>query len=288
MRYSTMRKTKRSKYKIRKVRNHTILIDDIGMSMDFQNVNSLNVRLNLLSGNLLPINRDSPFPFFWKIHSAFVWISQFTIVIVMILGCIYVSTEKVIKDGIICFVIFIEMIFMVMRIHTRKNLMYQLIQKLNKILHTADETMKNVVTMTLQPVKIPLNFYLIAGTISISAWNSVLWILIFEKNLFYYEDYRVPAIFSKQPFSLRVFLLGSLFVLINLVYMFLKKAGMDVYMVHLVLMITAQYRYIALKIAMIFQKENEDDDSQKKHFPRLNRRIEKEIRALCRHHNDVM
>lgn len=252
-------------------------------------MNSLNVRLNLFSGNLLPmINSDSTFSFFWKIYSAFVWIFELIIGIVMIPGCIYVPIEKTLKDGMICVVVFIEMFFMIMRIHSRKDLVYKLIRKLNKILRTADETMKNVVTATLEPVKTPLNFYWSAGVVSIIAWSCTPLVLIFEKNMFYYEDYRIPAAFSRQPFSLRTFLLGSLFLLISAVYLFLKKVGVDVYMVHLVLMITAQYRYIALKLAMIFQEENKDNESRKKHSPGFNRRKEKEIRALCRHHNEVV
>ncbi|XP_011688657.1 PREDICTED: uncharacterized protein LOC105450501 isoform X2 [Wasmannia auropunctata] len=257
--------------------------------MDFQNVNPLNIRLNLVSGNLLPvINGDSTFSFFWKVHSVFVWLMQFVIAIAMVLGCIYVPIEKALTDGMICFVVFIEMFFMIMRIHARKDLMYQLIQKLNEILYAADETMKSVLATTLEPVKNPLHFYWSAGVISIIGWNCIPLVLVFEKNLFLYQDYRIPAAFSEQPFSLKVFLLGSLFITISSIYMFLKKVGVDVYMVHLVLLITVQYRYIALKIAMIFQEENESDESQRKHSPGLARRKEKEIRALCRHHNDLV
>lgn len=267
-------------------KSRTIPIEDI-VSMDFQNVNILNVRLNLLSGNLLPILNGSSFSFFWKMHSAFVWLLQFITTIVMIPGCIYVPLEKTLKDGMICFVIFIEMFFIVMQIHVRKDVVNQLIQKLNEILHIADETMKNVITATLESVKTPLNFYWSAGVISIIAWNCISIVLIFEKNLFRYEDYRIPIAFSKQPFSLTVFLSGSLFLFVTSTYLFLKKVGVEVYMVHLILMITAQYRYIKFKIAIILQEENENDKHQK-NFLELNRRKEKEIRALCRHHNDVI
>lgn len=180
------------------------------------------------------------------------------------------------------------MFFMILRIRARKDLVYKLIQKLNEILHTADETMKDVVRETLNPVKTPLNFYWSAGVISIILWCSMPFVLVFERNLFRYEDYRIPAAFSKQPFSLKVFLLGNLFIMISSIYMFLKKVGVDVYMVHMVLMITAQYRYIALKMAIIFQEENKNDESQERYSPRLNRRKEKRIRALCQHHNDVI
>lgn len=257
--------------------------------MDFQNVNTLNVWLNLVSGNLLPmISYDSSFSLFWTLHSVFVWILQFINAIVMLPGCIYVPIEKTLKDGLICCVIFIEMLFLILRIRARKDLVYQLIRKLNEILHAADETMKDVVTATVEPVKTPLNFYWSAGVVSIIAWCSIPFVSLLEKDTFRYEDYRIPAAFSKQPFSSRVFILGNFFLLISAIYLFLKKVGVDVYMVHLVLMATAQYRYIALKIAMIIQEENEGDESQRKYSAGLNQRKEEEIRALCRHHNDMI
>lgn len=142
--------------------------------MNFQNVNSLNVRLNLLSGNLLPmINRDSSFSSFWKIYSVFVWILQFILIIAMIPGCIYVPMEKALKDGLLTIVIFIEIFFVVLRICIRKNLAYKLIQKLNEILYIADETMKNVIITTLKPVKIPVNFYLASGMVAIIGWSCI-------------------------------------------------------------------------------------------------------------------
>ncbi|XP_012529635.1 odorant receptor 49a [Monomorium pharaonis] len=255
--------------------------------MDFQNVNSLNVKLNLLSGNLLPISNDSPFPFFWKIYSAFTWLLQIILGIVLILGCISnVSLEKIISDTIITFVVLIEVLFMIMRIYIHKDLIYLLIQKLNQILYTADETMKNIVTVTLEPIKVPLNIYWVTGAMSTFTWSCMPLLLIFERNQFYYEDYRAPVVFSKQSFSLSIFLLGSLFLTISMTNMFLKKASVDVYMMHLVLMITAQYRYFALKIAIIFQEENKGDDFQEKY--RLNRKKEEEIKVLCRHHNDMI
>lgn len=257
--------------------------------MDFQNVNSLNVWLNLVTGNLLPmIDHDLPISFFWKIYSVFVWMLEITVTIMMIPGCMYVSMEKAINDSLICLIETIEMFFMIWRIHTRKDLMHQLIQKLNEKLHTADETMKNIVSETIDPIRGPLTFYWITGMTSITAWHIVTYIVIFEKNLFYYEDYRVPAGFFKEPFSLKVYLLGGLFILVSMVYSFIKKVGAEVYTVHLILMITAQYRYIAEKIAMTFQEENEVDEYQKEHSLTFNRKKETEIRTLCRHHNDVI
>ncbi|XP_029163009.1 odorant receptor 67a-like [Nylanderia fulva] len=254
--------------------------------MDFQSVNPLNIRLNLFSGNLLPMTSyDSSYPLFWKMYGIFVWLLEFIIGAALIPGCMFVSTEKFLKDGMICIAIFVEMSFLIARIYICKDVVYQLIQKLNDILHTADETMKSVVIATLKPVETPLNFYWLAGVAAIIAWASMPLVLVFEKNIFYYEDYRIPAAFSKQPFSLDMFLLGSLFLIFSAVYMFLKKVGVDVYMVHLVLMTTAQYRYIAVKIAMIFQEKIENN---KEHSSRSDQSKEKEIKILCQHHNTVI
>ncbi|XP_025263028.1 odorant receptor 67a [Camponotus floridanus] len=254
--------------------------------MNFQSVNPLNVRLNLFSGNLLPMtNYNSPFPLLWKMYSMFVWIIELIIGATLIPGCMYVSTEKVLKDGMICFAVFIEMTFLIARIHIYKNVAHQLIRRLNDILHVADETMMSVVTATLKPVEAPLNFYWSIGVISIIAWTCIPLVLVFKKNLFYYEDYRIPAAFSKQPFSLEIFLLGSVFLMVSAVYMFLQKVGVDVYMIHLVLMTTAQYRYIAMKIAMIFHANDEDN---KEYSSELNQRQEREFKVLCRHHNSVI
>lgn len=98
----------------------------------------------------------------------------------------------------------------------------------------------------------------------------------------------MPAAFSEQPFSFRVFLLGDLFILICMIYMFVKKVSVEVYMMHLVLMVTAQYRYIAMKIAMVLQEKNEEDKSRTGHSPEHYWKKEKEIKALCRHHNNVI
>ncbi|XP_067207056.1 uncharacterized protein [Linepithema humile] len=256
------------------------------MSMDFQSVNPLNIRLNMLSGNLLPMNEhDTSFSLFWNIYSAFVWMTQLIITIAIIPGCIYVPIEKTLKDGIICFIIFIEICFLVIQLHVSKNLLRQLIEKLNNILYVADEIMKSVVITTLKPVQTPLNFYL-SGALAVIIWTCMPFSLIFKKDLFHYEDYRIPAAFSRQPFSLSIFLLGSFFLMISATYMFLKKASVDVYMIHMILMITAQYRYIAIKYAMIFQGEN--GDSEQTYSAEVEQRKEKEIRALCRHHNALI
>lgn len=259
--------------------------------MDFQSVNSLNVRLNFLSGNLLPLRPgDSRFPIAWKVYGALVWLIEIIQTIVLILGLFLVSGEKALKDGTVLCVVIVEVFFMATRIYSHGQLVSRLIQKLNDILCLADEMMKNVVTTTLQPMEKPLKFYWISGWSGVFGWACLPFLLIFKKVSFSYEDYRVPTAFSEQPFSFNVFLSGSIFILIANMYIFIKKVGLDVYMIHLVLLITAQYRYISTKLAIIFRDGNpvkEFDESCQK-YSGIDRWVEKEMRALCRHHNTVI
>ncbi|XP_050463846.1 uncharacterized protein LOC126857952 [Cataglyphis hispanica] len=259
--------------------------------MNFQSINPLNVRINIISGNLLPLSEDdSRFSITWKMYSVFVWLLEIIQAIVLIPGIMFVSREKILKDGTVTCVVTIEVFFMVMRIQARRKLMNQLIKKLNNILCVADETMKNVVITTLKPMEDPLKFYLVAGWLAVFIWCCLPFLLTFEKVAFFYEDYRIPAIFSKQPFSIDVFLIGSVFLLMSNVYIFVKKVGVDVYMIHLVLLITAQYRYIATKLTTIFRdgnQQNEFDDSRQE-YRFKDQWIKKEMQALCRHHNSVI
>lgn len=259
--------------------------------MDFQGVNLLNVRINALSGNLLPMTSDTQFSTAWKIYSGFIWAIELVRAGALIPGIMYVSREKALKDATVAIVFIVEVMFMVMRIQSRGALVRQLIQKLNDILHVEDETMKNVVMTTMRPMKPLLNFYWITGLTGVIIWGSMPLLLLFKKSSFYYEDYRIPIAFSKQPFSVEVFLLGSLLVSIASMYMFSKKVGVDVYMIHLVLMITTQFRYIAVKLQKLFREENPgngSDSSQERHFRRTDSWAEKEIKAICRHHNTVV
>lgn len=258
--------------------------------MNFQNINPLNVRINVISGNLLPFSKDSHFSITWKIYSVFVWLVEVIQAIVLIPGIILVPLEKILKDGTVTCVVTIEVFFIVMRIQANRKLMNQLIEKLNNILHVADETMKNVVTTTLKPMEDPLKFYLLAGWLAVFVWCCIPFLLVFEKVSFLYEDYRIPAVFSKQPFSLDVFLIGNVILMMSNVYIFVKKVGVDIYTIHLVLLLTAQYRYIATKLATIFRNgnsQNEFDDFRQE-YQLKDQSIKIEMEALCRHHNSVI
>ncbi|XP_050463844.1 odorant receptor 67a-like [Cataglyphis hispanica] len=261
--------------------------------MDLLNVNSLNVRLNMVSGNLLPMTTDnSSFSIFWKVYSCLVWLIEIIQICVLIPGCIYVPKEKALKDGLIGIVVTMEVVFLVVQIHARKELMQQLIQKLNDILHVDDEIMRNLVISTIKPIEMPIKFFWTAGVMSIIIWSGVPFILVFQKDTFFYVDYRMPVIFSKEPFSTRTFVLGSFVVMLSSMYIFTKKVSVDSYMINLILLITAQYKYIALKLSMIFCDEisqnYNNSSNQKRLYSKTNYDAEEQMKSLCRHHNAII
>jgi len=257
--------------------------------MDFQSINSLNVRLNLLSGNLLPMTDNSSFSIFWRIYSAFVWLIELIYTVTLIPACFLVPKEKALTDGVLTIVITVEAGFIIMRIHAQTTLVQQLIKKLNETLNIKDENMRNIVITNIKPLETPFKLYLMLGTFSVSVWCCMSFSLIFEKNTFYYWDFRTPAVYSKQPFSVGVFLLGNVISLISNIYIFLKKISVDVYTTFLISLITAQYQYITSRLVLLFQSSNRQDNSI---FPENNFRVdflaEKEIKSLCRQHNNII
>ncbi|XP_039301891.1 odorant receptor 67c-like [Solenopsis invicta] len=254
--------------------------------MDFQNVNPLNAKLNKFSGNLLPMTSDdSPFPIGWRIYSAVILLIEAIQTSAIIPGILYVPKEKTLRDATVGLVITIEVFFLLRQMHVYRDLLTQLIQKLNQILRTEDKTMKSIVSSTLKPADIPFKFYCMAGVGSMTVWCSISIALIFKKKYFFYEDYRISIVLSEQPFTMEIFLLGNSIILIASVFIFIRKVALDVYMIHIVLLVTAQYRYIAVKLSTIFRENTlqSHDEFEKEYFTVNSLTIQK-MKVLCRHH----
>lgn len=243
----------------------------------------------MLSGNLLPMTADDSFPIFWRIYRAIVWSIELIHAIGLIAGLIVTPKEKALKDGIISVVVITEATFLLAGIYTRKKLTMQVIGKMNDILRTANEIMMDIVKTTLKPIIIPFIIYGVASVISVTIWTIHPIVLVFEKSTFYYVDYNLPAAFSPEPFSVRVLIPSTIIMTMGAVYLFLRKYSLDVYMMHLVLMLTAQYRYTAIKLALLCRNLQQDsDNSRKKSHPLTDLSAEKELKALCRHQNNVL
>nr|XP_012234073.1 PREDICTED: uncharacterized protein LOC105678925 [Linepithema humile] len=261
--------------------------------MDFQNVNPLNVRLNLISGNLLPMTSDNTlFPVAWKIYSIVLWLVLLLQTGATIPAFMLVPKDKSLRNpGTINIVVCFEVFVLLARMYTHRDLVRQLIQKLNDILRSADETMKSIVQSTLKPLETPLEIYSIFGIASVMLWCAMPLALLLKRKYFFYDDFGLLIAFSKQPFSGKIFLLGNFIVTIACTYVFTKKVALDVYMINLTLLMTAQYRYTGIKLATIFRKDtpqNQHNKSQKEYYSNLDTLAAREINALCRHHSAVI
>ncbi|XP_036144272.1 uncharacterized protein LOC118646086 [Monomorium pharaonis] len=257
--------------------------------MDFQNVNLLNVRINLLSGNLFPMTTDnSRFPIGWKIYSAVIWLMILAIVIAFFIGFNMVSKMKAISDGMIGTVFVAEVFFMVVRIHAHRDLIVQLIRNMNDILRVQDETMRCIVMASLKLMHSPFKFYWLSGVTTVVIWIGVPLTAVFRKNSFFYEDYRLPFAISKQPFSTEIFLLGGFMLVLCSVYVIFKKAAVDIYMLNFVMLMTAQYRYIAVKLHKLFQEKYSQDKRANSRMKNIDLGAETEMIAICRHFNAVV
>lgn len=256
--------------------------------MDFQNTNDLNNRLNLLSGNLLPIaDSDTTFPLIWRMYNILIRLIQLIHMISFLFGVALSPLEKSLKNGTVCAVHTVEEVIMFMQLYTRKKLLKQMIRQLNDILNNADDTMKDIVKSTLTTSEKLFITYGLVHTTTIILWTVQPAMLAFEKDEFYYVDYNLPCAFSPEPFSRSVLVVSSVFMSISSTVLFMTKFGMDVYMMHLVLMLTAQYRYTATKLMLLFRNLQEDDAHVDKTLG-ANQRAEKELRAMCQHHNMVL
>ncbi|XP_039301893.1 uncharacterized protein LOC113003137 [Solenopsis invicta] len=262
--------------------------------MDFQNTNLFNVRLNLLSGNLLPMtdkSDKSSFSLFWKVYCAFVWLLELVYMISLILAYFLAPNEATLSDSFDGLFVIEEVGFVIdySRILTQKTLVQKLIRNLNKALSIKDENMRRIVTTNLKSIKNPFIYYLVTGTGSLIFWCCTTLPLILERNTFYHADYNTPAVFYKEPFSLGVFLLGNMMIMVCNIYLFLKVISVDVYTAHLISLITAQYQYISSRLVLIFQNNKHPNNrSSREGNSEVDSFTATEIKNLCRQHVNVM
>ncbi|KAL0114657.1 hypothetical protein PUN28_011744 [Cardiocondyla obscurior] len=256
--------------------------------INFRNVNLLNSRVNVLSGNLLPVSGDSQFSVIHRIYSAAVWLNELIYMSALIAGIMLSPKEKGLKDGSLPVAVWMEATVMLTSLLSRKKLMREIVRKMDDILQNADEPMNDIVKAAIKPIITPFIIYAVTSVISVMIWTGQPVVLAFKKSVFYYIDYNLPAAFSTEPFSSRVLIPSTIIMTTGGVYLFLRKFSMDVYMMHLVLMLTAQYRYTASKLTILCRDlQSYDDKSQRERFMQ-DRLIEKELKRLCRHQHNVL
>lgn len=261
--------------------------------MDFQSVNLMNMQLNLISGNLFPMTTDNNarVSIGWKIYSVIIGLMTAATIVSFWIGFIVVPKRKALSEGSIGIVYTSEVFFMVLRIHTHRNLIVKLIQHINDTLRIEDETMKHVVKASLKLMHTKyFHFYWISTVLTMVIWIVMPLPAKLKKTSFRYEDYRLPFAISTQPFSMDIFLLGNLCMIIGCTYVVLIKIAVDIYMLNFVMLMTAQYRYIAIKLQNVFREQNSQDkyDHFGKYHLGTDSWAEREIKVICRHYNTVI
>nr|APW85808.1 odorant receptor 170 [Apis cerana cerana] len=257
--------------------------------MNFQNLNRLNAFANMISGNFLPMNNiNEKLSIILKINFVIAWIIELIYVTASFLGLFNVSGEKALKDGTVNIAISFEVIIFNIYLHSRKKLLYKLIGKLNHLLITEDEIFRSVIIDTVKPLEMPLKIYVIASVASLMIWILSPLIKLFQKNEFYYEDFIMPAVFSKQPFSNDIFICGIFLQLLGGEDTIIRKISLDIYTIYLCLLITAQYKYLRIKFAIILKEKHQITKDLYKNIIWQNDNVRQEMKLLTRHFETVI
>jgi len=251
--------------------------------MNFQNVNPMNSKMNMISANLLPLTIDTWFSMVWRMYQIVTILLEIICAVALIAGCILVPAEKALLDGTLCIVVILETIIMRACLFTRKSLIVRVIGKMNDILHAADEVMRDLVNSATGTLTMPFAVYGVISLISVIVWTAQPIVLVLERSSFLYVDFNLPTAFSAQPFSSSVFVLSIIVMTFGSMFMFLRKFSMDIYIMHLVLLLTAQYRYTATRLKMLF-RDQRDVESHRE----MDQQLETNLKELCRHQNTIM
>lgn len=256
-------------------------------------MNSLNDLINKLSGNLFPITSSSPFSIGWKIYNVCAWFIFVCAKIMEFYGFILASKDTLLSDGMMIILHNLEVSLLIIQLHARKSCIARFVRTMNDILRFQDEIMKRIATKNIKLMRFPSKLFCILGMGSLVVWHLVQIVLVArKKSSFYYKNF-TPVVFSPQPMSLTNYLLGSIFMLICIILTVGKKIGADMYTMHLIILMTTQYQYFAVKLEELFQKKKSRDSyaiTEEGHWQKsdTDQWLEKEMRALCQHHTTII
>lgn len=223
--------------------------------MDFRNLSRLNVLMNIISGNFLPMtSRKRKLPIVYKIYWTFTWLTELVYLTAFIFGVFSVPIEKALRDGTVNAVIALEIITLRIYLHCRQNLIRRLIEQLNRLIE-GNEILQSITVSTMKPIEKPLTVYTVGNVITTTVWTLLPFLEIFRKNEFYYSDYQIPGVISKEPFSIDIFVTGVILQSIGGAIQNVRKMSLDLYTMHFIILMTAQYKYLRIKFATIFEQE---------------------------------
>ncbi|XP_047356285.1 putative odorant receptor 92a isoform X1 [Vespa velutina] len=255
------------------------------MSINFQNTNRLNVLANLFSGNVLPITSDgSELSLLSELYAISTWI----IVLIYTSGCIIgifrVPKEYALRESTVNLIIIVEIFFNLFHMYRQRNLLKRLIGNYNFLFSIDNDLLKTIVVTYVGPVEKMLKFYTITEVSTVVLWVSTAFITFFQKEEFVHEDYVLPISFSEESISRNVYIINVIIEIFGSFYVILKKVSTDIYTLHLILLLTSQYKYMRIKFGMVFRRK--ENSLKSKYLS--DRVIEKELDSLFHHHSVVV
>lgn len=109
--------------------------------MNFKSINKFSVIINLLSGNLLPVNgnKNSEFSLPWKIYGITIFILGIIYFYTSFMGLILIPKVEALQYGTVNIVVVVECSVLTIYINYRRNDYKKLIKMINDILRNSDE-----------------------------------------------------------------------------------------------------------------------------------------------------
>lgn len=137
--------------------------------------------------------------------------------------------------------------------------------------------------------------YTMAVVFVVSTWTLLSIFKIMERDRFFIMDFRIPMYMPGEPFTITIFILGIFLQVICATNAIAKKSSIDVYIIHLITIITSEYRYISNELENFFHVNKTSFDVNLKinyncvqndelldYIARKN-----QLKKLIRHHNSV-
>lgn len=262
--------------------------------MNFRNVNAFNIQVNLLAGNYLPMTSDDSMKLsiLWRLYHVVAFLFEVGHTGGLFAGMVMQPSERALKNGTVAMSITVEVILVMLCLRPRYKQIRRLIYKMDKVLGNADKTMEDIVNSLLKPVITPFAFYSMSSVVSVMLWTLQPVMLVFNRTSFSYLDYNLPGYYTSKPMAMPLFILTNTVMTFGSIFRFLRKVSLDVYMMHFVLLLTARYRYLEVKLTKLFQDsiEGETEGEEAGKVPRIktDQWVESELRKLCRYHKTIV
>lgn len=229
----------------------------------FRSSNGLNSAVNLLSGNLLPLgDGGTKLSFFSILWIICMWTVKLTYFLTGLFGSLYfaeLTTEDVFKKSGAMGALCTEVIILTTYLNLQRKEFEKLVNQYNVLLIDSDD-LKRCIHETLAPYKKYIKFYMIATFCANSTWSAAPILQVFNTTQFTYADLTVPAYMPGEPFGRFVFAAGAFFQIWGSNSVHFAKISVDLYVLHFIAVLAAQYKFVGEEICRALRDENGEKD----------------------------